>query len=348
MRFTMNILKEVMLMKNNVQTIGKLADSSVMTLSNHEVSPFWIIVKKEMADHIHSWRFGILVLIIGLTCLGSLYVSMENIAEALSKSKANDVFAFLKLYTVSDGKMPPYFVFLSFLGPLLGISLGFDAINSEYSRGTISRILSQPIPRDFLITAKFTASLIIISAMFFLLSFLMMGIGILSIGINPTVEEFTRILLFTITSIVYVSFWLSLSILLSIKFSQASTSALSGISVWLFFTVFYSILVNVVYSIIIPAGRKLSVSGEQTKLSILRLTPNQLFNDITNVLLTPEIRSLGPLTMEQVRGAIPTPLPVFESLMLVWPQFVGLVSGTILCFFLSYLFFMRKDVRTLV
>ncbi len=335
-------------MNSNVQALRTVIGSSVTTLANHEVSPFWIIVKKEIADHVRSWRFGILVLIIGLTCLGSLYVSMENIAEALSKSKANDVFAFLKLYTVSDGKMPPYFVFLSFLGPLLGISLGFDAINSEYSRGTISRILSQPIPRDFLITAKFTASLIIISAMFFMLSFLMMGIGILSIGINPTVEEFTRILLFTITSIVYVAFWLSLSILLSIKFSQASTSALSGISIWLFFTVFYSILVNVVYSIIIPAGRKLSISGEQTKLSILRLTPNQLFNDITNVLLTPEIRSLGPLTMEQVRGAIPTPLPVFQSLMLVWPQFVGLIAGTILCFFLSYLFFMRKDVRTLM
>ncbi len=335
-------------MNSNVQALRTVMGSSVTTFANHEVSPFWIIVKKEIADHIRSWRFGILVLIIGLTCLGSLYVSMENIAEALSKSKANDVFAFLKLYTVSDGKMPPYFVFLSFLGPLLGISLGFDAINSEYSRGTISRILSQPIPRDFLITAKFTASLIIISAMFFMLSFLMMGIGILSIGINPTVEEVTRILLFTITSIVYVAFWLSLSILLSIKFSQASTSALSGISIWLFFTVFYSILINVIYSIIIPAGRKLSISGEQTKLSILRLTPNQLFNDITNVLLTPEIRSLGPLTMEQVRGAIPTPLPVFQSLMLVWPQFVGLIAGTILCFFLSYLFFMRKDVRTLV
>ncbi len=335
-------------MNSNVQTIKSFMGSSVWSSSKGENSPFWIIVKKEIADHIRSWRFGILVLVIGLTCLGSLYVSLENIADALSKTKSNDVFAFLKLYTVSDGKMPPYFVFLSFLGPLLGISLGFDAINSEYSRGTISRILSQPIPRDFLITAKFTSSLIIISAMFFVLSFLMMGIGILSIGIAPTVEEFTRILLFTITSIVYVSFWLSLSILLSIKFAQASTSALSGISIWLFFTVFYSILVNVVYSIIIPAGRKLSISGEQTKLSILRLTPNQLFNDITNVLLTPEIRSLGPLTMEQVRGAIPTPLPVFQSLMLVWPQFVGLIAATILCFFLSYLLFMRKDVRTLV
>ncbi len=348
MKFTINTLKEEIIMNHNSQAISAFMGSSVLSHSKDEINPFWIIVKKEIADHIRSWRFGILLIIIGLTCLGSLYVSLQNIADALQKTKVDDAFAFLKLYTVSDGKMPPYFVFLSFLGPLLGISLGFDAINSEYSRGTISRILSQPIPRDFLITAKFTASLIIISIMFLVLSLLVMGIGIISIGIAPTVEEFTRVLLFTIASIVYVSFWLSLSILLSIKFEQASTSALSGISIWLFFTIFYSILVNVVFSIIIPAGRKLSISGVQTKLAILRVTPNQLFTDITNVLLSPQVRSLGPLSMEQMEGAIPTPLPVFQSLLLVWPQFVGLIAGTILCFFFSYLLFMRKDVKTLM
>ncbi len=313
--------------------------------STKTINPFWIIVRKEISDHIHSWRFALLLIIIALTCIGSLYVSLDNIAAALQKTKSHDAFVLLKLYTVSDGTMPPYFVFISFLGPLLGLSLGFDAINSEYNRGTISRILSQPIPRDFLITAKFTASLIIISVLFFALTFLVMGIGIISIGIPPSPEEFTRILLFTLSSIVYISFWLSIGILFSIKFSSSSTSALSGISVWLFFTVFYSLLVKVVFSIIVPAGKKLSLSGERTRLNILRITPNQLFTDITNGLLTPQIRSLGPLSMEQVRGAIPSPLPVFQSFMLIWPQLVGLVAGTIVCFFISYVLFMRKDVK---
>ena len=41
-------------------------------------------------------------------------------------------FFFLHLFTASDGTLPPFFVFISFLGPLLGISMGFDAINSEH------------------------------------------------------------------------------------------------------------------------------------------------------------------------------------------------------------------------
>ncbi len=121
---------------------------------------------------------------------------------------------------MSDGTMPSFMVFISFLGPLLGISLGFDAINSEQNKGTLSRIMSQPIHRDSLLNAKFLAALIVISIMFFALGFLVMGLGLIIIGIPPTVEEFFRILFFILVSILYVAFWLNLSILFSIRFRQ--------------------------------------------------------------------------------------------------------------------------------
>lgn len=325
---TTNILKEAPRMKNN-----------------KAINPFWAIVNKEISDHIRSWKFIILVAIIALTCLGSMYAALTNISEALKNSKAEDLFLFLKLYTVSDGTLPSYFIFIGFLGPLLGIGLGFDAINSEHNHGTISRVLSQPIPRDFLINAKFVASLIVISLLFIVLSFLVMGIGLISIGIPPTPEEFVRVLLFTLASIIYVGFWLNLSILFSIRFQQPATSALTGIAAWLFTTVFYSMLVDVIFNMIIPAGKTLSISGEKLKLGILRVAPNQLFSDITSSILAPSVRSLGPLTSQQVQGAIPGPLPVSQSIMLVWPQLVGLIAITVVCFVISYMLFMRKDIR---
>ncbi len=308
------------------------------------INPFWIIVNKEISDHIKSWRFIILVSIIALTCIGSMYTALTNISEALKNAKTEDIFVFLKLYTVSDGTLPSYFVFIAFLGPLLGISLGFDAINSEYSKGTISRIMAQPIPRDYFINAKFIASLIIVSVMLFSLSLLVMGIGLLTIGIPPTAEEFLRIMLFTITGILYVAFWLNLSILFSVKFQQSATSALTGIGVWLFFSIFYSMLINVIFKALVPSGN-LSIAGEKMKLGFLRFAPNQLFSDATTVLLMPSVRSLGPLTMQQMQGAIPNPIPVGQSLMLVWPQIIGLIALTVLCFVLSYISFMRREIR---
>ena len=48
----------------------------------------------------------------------------------------------------------------------LNLGMGFDAINSERNKGTLSRIMAQPIHRDDLLNAKFAASLIVISIMF--------------------------------------------------------------------------------------------------------------------------------------------------------------------------------------
>ena len=43
--------------------------------------------------------------------------------------------------------------------PLMAIGLGFDAVNGEHNRRTLSRILSQPIYRDALLVGKFLAGL---------------------------------------------------------------------------------------------------------------------------------------------------------------------------------------------
>ena len=44
--------------------------------------PFWVIVYKEISDHVRSWRFIILIAIIALTCLGSMYTALSNISHA--------------------------------------------------------------------------------------------------------------------------------------------------------------------------------------------------------------------------------------------------------------------------
>jgi ABC-2 type transport system permease protein len=311
--------------------------------------PFRVILNKEIADHVRSWRFIILIAIIVLTCLGSLYTALTNIGQAVKPNDPEGTFFFLKLFTITDGSLPSFVVFVSFLGPLLGISLGFDAVNSEQNNRTLSRVMSQPIYRDYLLNAKFAASLIVISVMFFALGFLVLGLGLVAIGIPPTAEEFARIILFLVISILYVAFWLNLAILFSVMFRQPATSALSGIAVWLFFSVFYVMIVNLILKAEAPspyASQNQIISFEEFRLFLLRIMPNQLFSDATTTLLMPSVRSLGPLTVEQVYGTIPGPLPLSQSLLIVWPQVTGLISATIICFVLSYISFMRREIRS--
>ena len=311
--------------------------------------PFWVIVHKEIADHVHSLRFIILISIIVLTCMGALYTALTNIGAAIKPDDPDGSFLFLKLFTVSDGTLPSFVLFINFLGPLLGIALGFDAVNSEQNKGTLSRMLAQPIHRDCIINAKFVAALIIIGALLFALGLLVMGCGLIAIGIPPTPEEFWRIILFIITGIFYVAFWLNISILFSLCFRQAATSALASIAVWLFFSVFYAMIVNVVAKALSPSGMVSvyhQISYQKFILGLMRLAPSELFNEATTTLLMPSIRSLGPLTMEQLQGAIPSPLPLGESIMIVWSQLTGLIAATVVCFAISYIVFMRREVRS--
>lgn len=322
--------------------MGKLTNSS-------PPHPFWVMVQKEVKDHVGSWRFIILLMLILLTCCSALYTSVTNLAKSIKPNDPQGSFLFLRLFTLSDGSLPPFHVFIGFLGPLLGIALGFDAINSEQNGRTLSRILAQPVHRDYLINAKFVAALIVISTLFFALGFLVMGLGLIIIGVPPTVTEFMRIFFFLILSVFYVAFWLNLSILFSIRFRQAATSALTAIAVWLFFTIFYQIIISMVAKVMQPSE---GASPEEFAhyrdfiSTLLRLVPSQLFNDATATLLMPAIRSLGPLTMEQMQGAIPSPLPLSQSLLLVWPQVTGLIAATLLCFAASYFSFMKREIRS--
>ena len=329
----------------------KKAESPGISEASSIQQPFAVMVRKEVADHIRSWRFIVLLILIVLTFVGAMYVSLSNLKAAVSNENDPDrLFLYLKLLTATDGSLPPFHIFMSFLGALLGISLGFDAINAERNNGTLIRLLAQPVYRDNLLLAKFVSALVIVAVLFLSLSLLMIGGGLIITGVRIEGAEFFRILSFVVLTVLYVGFWLSLAILLSVKFRQATTSALTAIGIWLFFTVFYRIIVNMIVKSFFPNPNFMSQEDilfyNNVILDLLRLAPSQLYTDATTTLLMPSVRSLGPLTMEQMAGAIPSPLSVRESILIVWPQVSGLLAATAVCFALAYFWFMRREIRT--
>lgn len=95
-------------------------------------SPLQVMVNKEMTDHIKSRRFLILLGLLILIFAGTLYLALTRIKDVPVENDAN--FVILKLFSLSDGTLPTFHVFLNFLGPLLGIAMGFDAINGEWNK----------------------------------------------------------------------------------------------------------------------------------------------------------------------------------------------------------------------
>ena len=79
-----------------------------------------------------------------------------------------------------------------------------------------------------------------------------------------------------------------------------------------------------------------------------RLSPSTLFGEIAFVLLNPDdvsARSLGAIYLVQLQGAARGALPLGQSLIIAWPDMVGLVAGTIVLFTIGYMVFQRQEVR---
>jgi ABC-2 type transport system permease protein len=80
--------------------------------------------------------------------------------------------------------------------------------------------------------------------------------------------------------------------------------------------------------------------------TIARFSPQTLYGEVTAMLLDPAARSVGPLFMHQLQGAvIGAPLPTLQSLLIVWPQLSGLVAAMLILFTLAYIVFQRQEVR---
>ncbi|KYH31599.1 ABC transporter permease [Neomoorella mulderi] len=305
------------------------------------------VFQKELADNLSSTRFTILVFLVAVAGVGAFYVAAQSIRQAAGEGDPQ--FVFLRLFTTSGGSLPPFITFISFLGPLLGLALGFDAINGEHNKRTLSRLLAQPIYRDDVINGKFLAGLVVLAVVILALGFLVAGLGLLLIGVPPTGEEIGRLFIYLLVTIIYVAFWLSVSLLFSLLFRQTATSALAGIAVWLFFALFAGMLAGLIADGLFPVSEDAApariLHNATLKQDLSRLSPTTLYDEATVTLLNPGVRTLGPVLVQQLEGAIPGSLPLDQSLLLIWPHLVGLIAATMLIFALAYYFFMRQEIR---
>jgi ABC-2 type transport system permease protein len=316
----------------------------------------WLVIAgKEFADHLLSIRFVVLVVIVGLAVIVPLYLAANRISDLASQvSGAQAVF--IALFTIGPddpnlGSLLRVITFVGIVAPLLGVAFSFDAVNGERADGTLPRLLSQPIHRDDVINGKFVAGLAVISLVLVMIVGLISGIGILRLGIVPTVGEVIRILAWMLVTILYVGFWLAFGLLLSVATRGAATSALIGFGVWFLLTIFGGLIVSLVAGVIAPiagsAEQQISALGTQQMVS--RFLPGTLYSEVAVALLNPSVTSVStPSTIGGFVSAqeqIPTLLSLDQSLLLIWPQVVVLLALTVTCFAAAYILFMRQEVR---
>ena len=317
------------------------------TEARHAHGAYAALFHKEVADHFRSVRFWLVFTLIVLACGASLAGSVSAITSSSSSSSS---MMFLYLYTTSGNSIPAFASFMAYLAPLMGIVLGFDAISRERTQGTIARLVSQPIHRDAVITAKFLAGSAVMALIIFFTGIMAGAVGLVITGIVPSVEEIGRVLCFLALTWIYTAMWLGFAMCCSTLCRHAATSALITIGVWIFLTVFASMIAEVIANIVYPTdgmmGYYNSYNNYSLELTLYRVSPYYLFCEAASTLLNPSVRSLSVLTMSSYSGAIASYLSLDQSLLLVWPHLVCMVALAMAAFTGSYVGFMRKEIRS--
>jgi ABC-2 type transport system permease protein len=305
-----------------------------------------VVFFRELFDHLTSMRMLVLEFLVLLFGAAVVYFA----AEQIRNTTAEDPFLFLRLFAPPGQTVLSFVVVLSILVPVMAIGLGFDAVNGEYNRRTLSRILAQPIYRDALLFGKFLAGLATLTISLITLWLLVIGFGLIRLGIPPSGEEIGRLLVFLLVTIAYAGVWLALAMLFSILFRSPATAALVALGLWLFLSLMWPAMAQLLGEVISPSDYRFAMLGLPTPATLAwqqglaRISPGTLYGEVVVAMLSPDAQSMTTL-LAQFQGRLGSPLPLVESVLSAWPQMVGLIAGMIVLYVIGYIAFQRQEVR---
>ncbi len=301
---------------------------------------------KELGDHLNSRRYNGICALFFIIASASLGAA---VSELSGQTFSTNDFIFMSLYSTGSSTIYSFATFMAFLGPLIGVMLGFDAVQGECAQRTLIRLAAQPIYRDSIINAKFLAGVTAIFMLVFGLGCYIGGVGLILIGIPPTGEELIRIFLFLLLTCVYISLWLALSMICSTVCKHSATAALYSLAVWLFVCFFMSLVASAITTAIYPLdgiqGFLNMTDNYNLTVTLNRFSPYYLFSEIQTTILNPSVRSTGIVTQAQVDGVLEGYLSVGQSTLLVLPNIIAMIAATMALFAAGYINFLKQEIR---
>ena len=96
------------------------------------------VFMKELSDHLSSIRMLVLTLFVIVFGAFPVASSLQQLRTVVGA----DAYLFLRIFTIAPEQIAlPFVQALNFVIPLMAIGLGFDSVNSEFNRRTLSRVL---------------------------------------------------------------------------------------------------------------------------------------------------------------------------------------------------------------
>ena len=202
-----------------------------------------IISLKELTDAFRNRIFiSALIMLVGLTLIA---ISIGAITVHKHVSEYKQSVEILK--SLGRTNIPPmpdlnpiavsknFINYLGMVGALLAIILGFTSINKERKAGTLRLLLSRPVYRDQLLTAKILGNVTLLAILLAAVEIITYLALIIIGGISLTASEIIKLTLTMGMSLLYMLIFFLVSMFFSIIVKKGNHALLLTIIVWLVF-----------------------------------------------------------------------------------------------------------------
>ncbi|MBT4097694.1 MAG: ABC transporter permease subunit [Gemmatimonadetes bacterium] len=189
---------------------------------------------------------------------------------------------------------------------LLALMFVFDAICGEKERGTLKIVLANAVPRDSIILGKWIGGFVSLTAPF--LVSLAAGIGYVHLigAITLDGESLARIGWFVVVSLLYISLFFTLGLLISTLTHRASTALIVSLFVWICWILVIPNLAPVIARIAypVPSAQKITAEkmavDQETQLKLQRISQQTLSYGDEGRRLQEEITQEGEARQEKL------------------------------------------------
>jgi len=318
-------------------------------------SGFVTIARKEFIDTLRSKRFLIIIILfVAVLAFSSAGVSMAG--SLVPGFVPRRFFGRLGMSLSSS---------MGFIVPILGIALGYAAISGERESGSLKLMLARPIHREDVITGKAIAAIVAAGIAMLSSTLIAVGGGVWLQGVTPTFDDVTRLMVFTLISMILFAAYYAICLFFSTLFTKTSRSLLVAIFVWVFFSFIIPIAASLVAMITIGAPPvrifEPGVNATQPGMNVTQTIMGQEFQEYSRrvAAISGSIQSFSinshystvanaVLVAESEIGGEPgtsRSITIAEALTTHWTSLVVLVTFTVIFLVASYLAFTRREER---
>lgn len=312
-----------------------------------------VLIKKEINDIFKNKLFlltAVLLLILSVVAviLGAIQIrsSMLDYNNSISYLQSLGKTTLPEMPNINPLAISKAYVnYLGMVGALIAIILGNHTLIKEREQGTLRLILSRGIFRDQLLTAKIIGNAIVMAAITLILATFTI-VTIYAIGQVPlNVDDLLRLGLFFLMSLLYMLFFYSLSLALTLMTKNGRQAMLIAIIVWIIFAFVLPQIGDTMDMDNQLPGGFFSSMGLQTSQESQILSHFKTYETIRN-----GIEELSPLKhYERMSFALMNIKPGFDQmtgLQVVatkWIDLLGVFTPMIVFGFLSYGLFLKKE-----